>query len=331
MSVAAAGLADAERGPRLAALDVVRGGALAAMVIYHFAFDVSAIGLSDADVVGDLGWRLFARSIAGTFLALVGVNLVLATRRGLRLRSFLRRLALIGGAAALVTIGTYWFTPHAFVFFGILHAIALASVLALPFLRLPVWLVAGAAVAVVAAPALLSHPVFDAPALWWVGLSTVEPISVDYVPLFPWFGVVLFGVVAGRLLTERAGDSAFARRRPIGAGGRLVALAGRWSLAIYLVHQPVLVGALTLVEPFLTPSRAVVSSNFMANCVPTCRSNGQDASTCTARCGCMFDGLYGTDLFGLASPALMTPDQSARWRTIVEGCLAAASLRPPTE
>ncbi len=56
-------------------------------------------------------------------------------------RKFLRRLALVGGAAGLVSLATYLAFPENFIFFGILHAIALGSVLALPILRAPLWLV----------------------------------------------------------------------------------------------------------------------------------------------------------------------------------------------
>src|SRR5262249_30877785 len=109
------------------------------MVVYHFAWDLWAFGLVETDVEHDVAWVLFARSIASTFLLLVGLSLVLATRNGLRLQPYLRRLAFVAGGALLVTIGTYFIEPHEFVYFGILHLIAVASVLALPFLTLPAW------------------------------------------------------------------------------------------------------------------------------------------------------------------------------------------------
>jgi uncharacterized membrane protein len=139
--VALASVSDEDRGPRIAALDVIRGVAILAMIVYHAAFDLRAAQLIGVDVVNDLGWKIFARLIAGTFLVMVGVNLVLATRRGFRLQPYLRRLALVAGGAVAVTLATWWSQPQTFVFFGILHQIALASVLALPFLRLPSWLV----------------------------------------------------------------------------------------------------------------------------------------------------------------------------------------------
>jgi uncharacterized membrane protein len=60
--------AAASRAPRLPWLDAARGIALAAMVVYHFSWDLRFFGYISADVAGDLGWRIFARCIAASFL-----------------------------------------------------------------------------------------------------------------------------------------------------------------------------------------------------------------------------------------------------------------------
>ena len=63
------------------------------------------------------------------------------------------------------------------------------------------------------------------------------------MPLLPWLGVMWWGVAAGRWLLahRRAGSTA---RLPRAA--RRFAALGRWSLTFYMVHQPVLIGALLL-------------------------------------------------------------------------------------
>jgi hypothetical protein len=96
------------RARRIAAVDALRGVAIAAMVVYHFSWDLSYFGFVSVNVAADPGWKAFARTIAGTFVTLVGVSLVLATRQGFHLRPYLRRLAVIVGAALLVTIGTWY-------------------------------------------------------------------------------------------------------------------------------------------------------------------------------------------------------------------------------
>jgi uncharacterized membrane protein len=240
-------------GGRIAAIDALRGLAILAMIVYHFSWDLSYFGLISVDVVEDPGWKVFARIIAGSFIGLVGVSLVLATRNGLRWRPYLRRLAIIVAAALLVTIGTWYLFPDAFVFFGILHLIAFASVAALPFLRLPIPIVFLAGAVVLALPFFFTDEVFNDPLLWWVGFTPHPPNTVDYVPVFPWFAMTLFGIVAGRLFLRFANESSFARWTPKGIPGRTAIGAGRWSLLIYLVHQPLLIGILTVVAPFAAP------------------------------------------------------------------------------
>ena len=85
---------------RIELLDLARGIALLAMFVYHFAYDLSMFRLIETDIVTEPGWRLFARGIAGTFLTIVGFSLVLATRKGLDLKAYLKRLAMVAGAAA---------------------------------------------------------------------------------------------------------------------------------------------------------------------------------------------------------------------------------------
>jgi uncharacterized membrane protein len=231
---------------RLPIVDAARGAALAAMFVYHFAWDLSFYDLVSTDIAANPFWAAFARLIAGSFLALVGVSLVLAQRGGFRPKAFLRRLALVAGAAALVTLDTWWFMPEDFIYFGILHCIAVSSVLALPFLRLPVWIALAAAVFCFVAPSLFAGPSFDAPWLRWLGLMSYFPDTSDYEPLLPWFGAVLVGIAVARTVLPIAGAAAWAKWQPTGRGARLLVWAGRHSLVIYLLHQPLFFAVLYL-------------------------------------------------------------------------------------
>ena len=70
--------------------------------------------------------------------------------------------------------------------------------------------------------------------------------SVDYFPLLPWFGVILIGVALGDLFYR-----GYRRRVPLPdlTGSSVVRgfeLLGRNSLAIYLAHQPVIIGLMYL-------------------------------------------------------------------------------------
>ncbi|HEX7272883.1 MAG TPA: heparan-alpha-glucosaminide N-acetyltransferase [Casimicrobiaceae bacterium] len=228
---------------RLAGIDVLRGFALCLMMAYHFVFDLGYFRVVSVDFNNDPFWLTARAIILSSFLLLVGVSLVLAQRAGQSARAFWRRIGLIVGCAALVTAASYVIFPKTFITFGVLHSIAVASVLARPLVGLPrVSFALGAAI--IAAGATLRFSVFDSALLNWVGMMTHRPLTEDYVPLFPWLGVVLVGVGLGASLTARD-------RAPLGWLGQRapgwLAWLGRHSLLVYMVHQPVLVGILRVV------------------------------------------------------------------------------------
>lgn len=223
-------------GSRLPALDLARGIALIGMGVFHFVFDLEYFGALPRGTVMQPFWMVFARLVAGSFVFLAGVSLVLAHGQGIRWQPFLRGTGLVSLAALAVSAATFLAMPAFFVFFGILHMIVLGRVLGLAVLRAPVWGLVGLAAVVWWAGLALSHAAFDTRWLAWIGFSQTQPPSVDLEPLFPWFAPFLLGMAAARLGLV-----------PRWQGGGVLVWAGRHSLSIYLIHQPVLLGLLWLV------------------------------------------------------------------------------------
>jgi uncharacterized membrane protein len=229
-------------GPRIPAVDLARTAALGAMASFHLTFDLELFGLIARGTTTSGFFWYYARAIAGSFLFLAGLSLWLGHGGGIRWRAFLRRLAIVAGAAALVTAATRIAMPQAYVFFGILHAIAVSSVIGLAFLRLPAALTLSAAAVALWLPGVARGGIFDHPWLVWTGLSSIVLVSVDFEPVFPWVAPFLAGIAAGRIgaragLWDRlAGWPADSRRL-----WRVLAWPGRNSLLVYLVHQPVLI------------------------------------------------------------------------------------------
>ncbi len=162
----------------------------------------------------------------------------------------MKRSLWIFGLAMGVTLVTYFFIGRGFIVFGVLHLIGVSLLLAYPFLRLHgVNFILGLLFILVGL--FLQTLSVDFPWLLWLGLAPVDFRSVDYFPLFPWFGVILIGVAFGDLFYR-----GYSRRIPVPdlAGSSLVRgleFLGRNSLAIYLVHQPVLIGLMYLVGVWL--------------------------------------------------------------------------------
>jgi uncharacterized membrane protein len=316
--------AASEKPLRLAFVDLARGIALAAMIVYHATWDLTLVGLLPEAVGNHPALVLFARSIATSFLVLVGVSLVLATRGPLDGRAYLRRLAMVAGAALLVTIGTYFAFPDRFVFFGILHHIALASVIALPFLRLPTLLVLAAAALMAAAPHVLARPLFNAPWLTPLGLFTTAPESVDFVPILPWFGAVLAGIAIGRMLADHVPERLGAWR-PESRLSRLLVRAGRWSLAVYLVHQPLLFALLMPLAWAIGPVQQPFDAQaLLPDCQRQCVANGGETARCAQVCRCVVDRL-GDASFRATLPSGRITEAD---RDRVAGVVAVCNLAP---
>lgn len=229
-----------ESSQRIYQLDALRGVAIVMMIAYHFGFDLDYFGFIAADLNHDPFWLTSRTLIVTLFLGVMGVSLQLAHRHGIRWHAVGRRFALLAGCAAVVTLATWILFPHSYVFFGILHFIALASLLGLPFLNRP-WLAIGGGASLLALGLSWSHPFFNGELWQWIGLMTHKPITEDYVPLIPWFGVVLLGMAAGTAVTGSK------TKRSGGGWQGALAWAGRHSLPIYLLHQPLLMGMLFLV------------------------------------------------------------------------------------
>lgn len=282
-------------GQRIEWLDVARGVALLAMAAYHFTWDLEFFGYVLPGTTGFGAWKIFARSIASSFLFLVGFSLVLAHARGIRWAGFWRRFAMVAGAALAISIVTYIAMPSAFIFFGILHQIALASLLGLAFLRLPALLTLLVAAAVIALPQFFRAELFGHPAMWWVGLAPTNPRSNDYVPLFPWFGAVLLGIAAARFAVDTGLTARLATLYP-GRWSRPLQFIGRHSLAFYLIHQPVLIGCVWLFAQVWPAQQQTPEVGFRYSCEASCKQS-RDEAFCARYCACMLDGLEaGGDL-----------------------------------
>lgn len=310
----------APRG-RIAAIDIARGIALVAMAIYHFTWDLEFFGYVERGLTAVGGWKMFARCIASSFLVLVGISLYLAHRNGVRWPSFWRRWLMVAGAAVVISAGTYFAMPETFIFFGILHQIALASLLGLLFLRLPSLLTLAAAALVIAAPYFLRSTAFDHPAFWWLGLSSINPRSNDYVPLFPWFGAVLIGIAVARLAAP-AGLFERLRGWQPGAWSNPLGFIGRHSLAFYLIHQPVLIGLVALVAQFAPPATETPEVGFRQACERTC-SETRDEEFCARYCVCMLDELETAG----ALPRVLASDPSPELQTQVEQLAASCTVQ----
>ena len=232
-------MSPAERFDRI---DALRGAAIVWMALFHFCFDLNHFGflVPKQNFYGDLFWTQQRSVIVSLFLFTAGLSQATAQERGQGWPRFWRRWAQIAGCAVLVSAGSALMFPKSWISFGILHGIALmliATRLAAP-LRMGLWPLG---LLLIVLPQWIQHPFFDTRWTNWVGLVTKKPVSEDFAPLLPWLGVMLWGLAAGQwLLAHRRG----AVTGPLPRAFAALAGLGRWPLTFYMLHQPLLIGAL---------------------------------------------------------------------------------------
>ncbi len=227
-------------------IDFMRGIAIIMMVTFHSAFNLYYFDAFDIDI-DSTPWWLLARSTAIIFIFLVGVSLTLSYSKTKRSKSkmgvwvkYIVRGSKIFSWGVLITVFTYLFLREGFVRFGILHFIGLSIILAVPFIRYKtINLVLGSVVIIIGF--YIESITVKTEWLMWIGLQPESFYTIDYFPLLPWFGLILFGISAGNLLYpdhERKFDL------PDLGDVLLIkffSFLGKHSLLIYLLHQPLII------------------------------------------------------------------------------------------
>jgi uncharacterized membrane protein len=232
------------RGDRIWEIDFLRGLSIILMVGYHLLYDLGAMAgvkslLGFTTDLSTPAWLAAQYFFAGLFVVLSGISSTLS-------RGNVRRSIKLLAVALLVTAVTFFYNRAATIHFGILHCLGvsiLAYGLAFEKVRASVSAAVGAAVLVLGAVlpfALKSAAIrFD----WLLPLGIHSPFysSFDYFPLLPWFGVFLAGVSLGKSVYASK-RSLIRRRLPV----TFINFAGRHSLLIYIIHQPIILGVLYL-------------------------------------------------------------------------------------
>jgi uncharacterized membrane protein len=309
-----------QRLRRIAAVDFARGAALIGMVAYHLSWDLAYFGLIAPAFPTTTTMRLFSHAVAATFLVLVGVSLVLAHRVEFHRHAFWRRAGLIFGAAALVTLASRLLSSANTIYFGILHCIAVASLLAAPLLRARLVFVFAVAALVFAAPLLFASAAFNPAPVVWLGLGTVPPDALDWRPLMPWSGFVFLGLALTRLAWRPLTTSSLSRWRPKSMFALVVDWMGRHSLPIYLIHQPILFAILYAATGFGLGEAQRTEERFRGACIQACEAGGGLAEHCGGRCQCVIDGLTAAHLTIAFTREDLDAAQHAKFSEVIRQC-----------
>lgn len=229
---------------RIWELDVLRGIGILGVIAVHLIYDTTEMFPL---------WRLedptafyFLQEWGSIlFLVLSGICVTLGTKhifRGLVVLS-------CGLLISAVTFAMYrleFAGEDVLIYFGILHCLGMCMLLWAVFRFLPTWMlpVVGAGL-IYAGFYIANNVVGQSMELLALGVMPAGFVTADYFPLLPNLGYFLVGAALGRIL-YRNKQSLFPRvneRNPLVAAFGWI---GRNSLWIYLVHQPIFIGILSL-------------------------------------------------------------------------------------
>src|SRR3989344_3584809 len=232
-------------------IDSARGAAVVGMVAYNWLFALVYLGISTFPINEAQFWW-FARVIGFCFVFLAGLSLSIsyaASKNALPQKylnnKYLLRGLRVFGMGLLITLATYFYDPASTIWFGVLHLIGASILFSIPLMELKgnkTYI--GLAATCILAGIYLQQLTFDFPILLWLGFWPTGWYTFDYFPILPWYGFFLLGILAGK--------NYFRGMKPIEYVGKfkpaisLFSFFGRHSLAIYLIHQPLLLAGIKL-------------------------------------------------------------------------------------
>lgn len=224
---------------RIIEIDAARGTAIVLMIIYHFFFDLDYFGFAPVPMQS-LFFVIFQRIIGTSFVLIAGISLALSEKNNTEgYVHHAKRALVLAAVAALITLATWTYPHEGFIKFGIIHMLALSTFIAPFFFRFGrLNILLGAAIILLGF--YTSTLTTDSHYLFWLGMIYPGYEALDHYPMLPWFGVVLIGIWVGQRVfmdwkTKEGVRSVYAS---------VLSFLGRNSLAIYLLHQPVLIGML---------------------------------------------------------------------------------------
>lgn len=232
-------------------LDEIRGITLCSMILYHAVWDLVYIfGYNWKWYQSDMAF-LWQQSICYTFILLSGFCVSLGKNK-------VKRGLVVFGAGILISLVTELFMPQNRIRFGVLTLLGSCMLIAALAERINVTIwgiiinlllfiltrrinygVLGFADVTVARLPRFLYNLGDFGN--YLGFTEQTFFSTDYFSLFPWLFLFLTGYYFYKWMEEKQWLSSMTKAPSLGAWWRPI---GRYSLIIYLLHQPVVYGFL---------------------------------------------------------------------------------------
>ena len=231
---------------RIWELDAFRGLFILGVIIVHAIYDLQMFGFVGYDT--PLLYDIIKNYGGILFLLISGICVTLGShclKRGIIV--FLCGMVITGVTYALRAIDPA--NGDLLIHFGVLHLLGLCMITYPLYKRLPVWALSLLGILFVAMGFVVEPMRSDFPLAIVLGIIPKGYIAADYFPVFPNMGWFMIGAVLGRTLYKNR--TSLMPRFPYTAPPvRFLSFCGRHSLWVYLLHQPVIYGAVLLIYTF---------------------------------------------------------------------------------
>lgn len=231
---------------RIWEIDLLRGIALILMVLFHFMFDLSFFFSIQLDTNQGMP-ALIGKTAAILFIMLSGVSCQFnrhPVKRGMQILGWALLISLITCTLDfLLPIIGYSEVPDLCIKFGILHFLGVCAIISPQLTKMKTSTLLLFGFAAMIAGMIFSRISMPFDYLFPLGLISAEFQSLDYYALFPWLGLYILGIVVGRsLYKEKLSffNSLYS--------DNIVCKAGRNTLLVYMIHQPILLIGLEIIN-----------------------------------------------------------------------------------
>ncbi len=211
-------------------IDFLRGIGIILMLVSNFVTDLQIF----LNYPYSSFWHVFALFTASIFVFTSGASFYVSYTRKRSFKRILRRFVRLTFLGLVITLVTFVLFKEGTIYFGVLHFLALAWIIAIPFYYTRFTYLFALLI-------VLLYPIVDSIhtnnlLLLPIGITPQNFYTFDYFPVFPWFGIFLVGFEFGK---------AVMKRNPTEKND-LVCWLGKNSLKVYILHQPVFVSLILL-------------------------------------------------------------------------------------
>jgi uncharacterized membrane protein len=225
------------------------------MVFGHILWDLDYFGLVP---MNNLIYSSLQQTVPPLFFLIVGIGLIVSEKKAEskapgQQKNFYKILFMRGlkilGLGMVLSLVSFILIPDKPVIFGVLHCIGLSIILSIPFLKYRRLNLLFASI-ILFLGFQVTQIIVNNPTIlhFIVGLHQADVwlYTVDYFPLLPWFGICLMGIIIGDILycgdKRRFRMPDLSKYRP----AKMFSWVGQHSLAIYLLHQPIIAGVVSV-------------------------------------------------------------------------------------